>query len=109
MDRRFSLDRAGSILVVAFALITVVIVAVSAAQRLAADDLFTAVSITRGTANTEQVRTPFGRWLSAHLASDLAAEDDDAAYARAVELAYRSDRLRELAAVPRWWVFWRRC
>lgn len=67
---------------------------------MAAEDLFTAVTIIRGNANTEQVRTPYGMWLSAHLASDVGAEDTAAAYARAGELAYRSDRLRELAAVP---------
>ncbi len=83
-----------------FALITLAMVAFSAAERLAADDLFTAVAIARGTANTEQVRTPYGMWLSARLASDLASQSGDAAYTRAGQLAYRSDRLRELAAVP---------
>jgi hypothetical protein len=92
--------RIGTVAVVVFALGTAALVIGSALVRLGAEDLFTSVAIARGTANTEQVRTPYGRWISARLSSDIARDDLNGEYARGTQLAYRSDRLREMAAIP---------
>ena len=68
-------------------------------MRVAAEDLYAAVNEARGSTDVA-TRTVYGRWLAAHLSADLTAGDLDAEHARADALSFRSDRLRELAAVP---------
>jgi hypothetical protein len=92
-------ERAGTGLLVVLVAVTVGIVVVSAALRSAADDLYASIDQTRGIP-MEHGRTAYGMWLSQRLSNDVAASDLEALRARADVLAYRSDRLREAAAVP---------
>jgi hypothetical protein len=83
----------------AFTLVTLLMVTVSIVFQAAADDLY-GVSNAFRDPTAEQARSGYGRWLSAHLAPDVDLSAPAAIRARADILAYRSDRLRELAAIP---------
>jgi hypothetical protein len=96
MDR---LDRVGVVVVVALTLITLVIVAGSALLRIGSEDLYAAIA-EAGHSSDVSVRTAYGRWLSAQLSPEVPPGDLSKVRARADELSYQSDRLRELAAVP---------
>ena len=99
MRRHWSLERTGAAVLVALTLLTVSIVAVSGQLRVAADDMYAAVAEARG--NTDvPARPAYGRWLATLLASDVPSGEINALKARADVLSYRSDRLREAAAVP---------
>jgi hypothetical protein len=97
--RRINLERTGARVVLALAVVTLLVVGVSAVMRIAAEDLYSSVNAIRGTGDVAP-RTVYSRWLSAQLSADVAHGDLDAQHARADELSFRSDRLRELAAVP---------
>jgi hypothetical protein len=92
-------ERGGAIVLVALTLLTLVVVSVSALMRIGAEDLYAAAAVARGSGEVPS-RTVYGRWLSAQLSSDIADAGYDVLQTRADELSYRSDRLRELAAVP---------
>jgi hypothetical protein len=96
MDR---LDRAGRVVLVALTLITLVIVAWSALLRISAEDLYAVLGEAGGSRDV-QTRTAYGRWLSAQLSGEVPPGDLAKVRARADELSYQSDRVRELAAVP---------
>jgi len=89
------LERVGSVLLVAVTLCVLGVVGVSAALKLAADDLSTAVGIADG--SNPGPRTQPGIWLSAPLSTDLSISDRVAVRARVGQLSARSDRLREVA------------
>jgi hypothetical protein len=93
------IHRVGTVALVAITVGTLAVVAMSAVLRSAADDLYAAVEQARGV-TSEHTRTAYGMWLSAHLEGNLPQADLDALHARADDLAHRSDRLREAAAVP---------
>jgi hypothetical protein len=89
------------VILLALTLCTLAMVSVSALLRVAAEDLYAAATLARGSTDVP-TRTAYGRWLSAQLSSDIASGGAgyEVLHARADELSYRSDRLRELAAVP---------
>ena len=97
--RRINLERAGAGIVVALTLVTLLMVGASAMMRVAADDLYSSVATARGITDAAP-RSAYGRWLSAQLSADVSPADLEAQHTRADELSFRSDRLRELAAVP---------
>jgi hypothetical protein len=80
-------------------LLTLLMVGVSVSLQLASDEMLASYDEARGV-TPQQVRTPYGHWLAAQLSRDLAPGDFVALRARADVLAYRSDRTRELSAVP---------
>jgi hypothetical protein len=96
---RINLERTGTRVVLALTILTLLMVGVSALMRVAAQDLYAGVNAARGNSDNA-TRTVYGQWLSAQLSADLAPGDVDAHQARADELSFRSDRVRELAAVP---------
>jgi hypothetical protein len=96
MDR---LDRAGRVVLVALTLVTLVVVAGSALLRLGSQDLYAAIA-EAGKAPDEPARTAYGRWVGAQLSAEVPPGDYAKLRARADELSYKSDRVRELAAVP---------
>jgi hypothetical protein len=96
--RRINLERTGVRVLVALTVVTLLMVGASALMRVAAQDLYSAVNAARGSGDI--TRTAYGQWLSAQLSADLPPGDLDAQQGRADELSYRSDRMRELAAVP---------
>jgi hypothetical protein len=98
--RTITLSRAGTVAVLLLTVGAVLIVVVSAALRLAADDLLATVSEARGGTASQPAHTPYGAWLARYFSTDIAPGDLDAENARGTELGYRSDRLREAAAVP---------
>lgn len=75
------------------------VVVASALLGIAADDLFVSVDEAHGV-TPQHSHTMYGRWLATQLTGNLADGDVVALRARADELAYRSDRSREFAAVP---------
>jgi hypothetical protein len=93
------IERGGAIALVALTLLTLVVVSVSALLRIGAEDLYAAAALARGSGEVP-TRTVYGRWLSAQLSSDIAGAGYEVLQTRADVLSYRSDRLRELAAVP---------
>ena len=96
--RRLTLDRLGTIALVAITLLTLATVAVAGAFRATADDLYAQVAQAQASPS-EHARTTYGAWLSSHLASDLPSADLVAVQARAEQFANRSDRLREFTGV----------
>jgi hypothetical protein len=94
-----SLDRVGRIVLVGLTLLALLTIATSAVLRIAADDLYVASDHARG-AGADEVRTGYGIWLSAHLSTSPGSADPRLLHAQADQLGSRSDRLRELAAVP---------
>jgi hypothetical protein len=97
--RRIDIERTGARVLIALTLVTLLMVGVSALIQIAAEDLYASVDLARGRTDVA-TRTVYGRWLSAQLSADVPAADLDAQHERADELSVRSDRLRELAAVP---------
>lgn len=93
------MERIGRVALLVMALITLAVVGASEAMHLASDDIIAVVNEARGTTGA-QVRTAYGSFFAAQLSRDVDPSDLNAEYSRANELAYRSDRLRELAAVP---------
>ena len=91
------LERLGTVVLVLVAVVVVGVVGVSAAWKLAADDLFAWVDEAQGDPNVQRGQP--GIWLSARLSADVAPDDVVARRARADQLGARSDRLRELAGV----------
>jgi hypothetical protein len=99
MRRRWSLERTGAVILVGFTVVTLLVVGVSAMLRVAADDLYAAAAEAQGSSEIPP-RPAYGRWVSAQLSSDVTVPDYTLLHARADQLSYRSDRLREAAAVP---------
>ncbi len=97
--RRINLERTGARVVVALTLVTLLMVGASALMRIASDDIYSSVATARGIQDAAP-RSVYGRWLAAQLSLDVPQGDLDAQHTRADELAVRSDRVRELAAVP---------
>jgi hypothetical protein len=97
--RRLTLETAGTFLVVLIALGVVVMVCLSAAFSLASEDLYASVDQAQGKV-TQRVRSQPGIWLSSRFSADLESDALDARHDRADQLAYRSERVREAAAVP---------
>jgi hypothetical protein len=97
--RRINVDRSGVRILVALTIVTLLMVCVSALMRIAAQDLYAAVNTARGSGEIT-TRTVYGQWLSAELSGDVPPDNLDARQARADELSFRSDRVRELSAVP---------
>jgi hypothetical protein len=89
------LERVGTVLLVVITVSVLAAVGVSAALKLAADDLATEVGQFDGT-NTSP-RTQPGIWLSAPLSADLSMSDGAGVRSRVDQLSARSDRLREVA------------
>lgn len=92
-----SIERIGTLVLVALTAATLLIAATSVAMRAAADDVYASIEQARG---SPQPRTAYAQWLSTRLAGDVPEPDLAARKARADQLSYRSDRLREAAAVP---------
>jgi hypothetical protein len=78
--------------------VVLAVVGLSALLSLAADDLHASVDEARGKI-PQIVRSQPGIWLSERLSSDLAPDNVVARTQRAEQLAYRSERVREAAAV----------
>jgi hypothetical protein len=97
--RRINLERTGAGVVVALTLVTLLMVGASALMRIASDDIYSSVATARGITDAAP-RTDYGRWLAAQLSADVPQGNLDAQHTRADELAFRSDRVRELGAVP---------
>jgi hypothetical protein len=97
--RRINLERTGASVLVGLTLVTLLMVAASALMQVAADDLYSSVATARGIQDAAP-RTSYGRWLAAQLSVGIPQGDLEAEHARADLLSFRSDRLRELAAVP---------
>lgn len=93
-----SLDRVGTVALIAITLLTLATLVTASVFRSMADDLYTQVAEAQALPG-EHARTTYGAWLSAHLASDLDSGDLVAMQARAQQLANRSDRLREFTGV----------
>lgn len=91
-------DRVGLVALVLLALATVGIVATSAALRSAAEGLFISYDVAT-VGSSARGAAPYELWLGDRFANDIPGDDLVARRARAVELAYRSDRLREFAGV----------
>jgi hypothetical protein len=98
MRRHFTVERFGSLLLIAIALAVLGVVCVSAAFRVAADDLYASIDEARGQ-RLERPRGQPGMWLSTQLSADLDPANLARRNDRADELSYRSDRLREAAGV----------
>ena len=88
--------RVSAVVLVLLTLLTVVVVGTSAMLHSAAEGLFVAVDTARGI-SSGNVASGYELWLGSQLAADLPPDALDARRQRAVELAYRSDRLREAA------------
>jgi hypothetical protein len=97
--RRFDLGRTRVVALVLLMLITLLMVAVAVSLQLASGELMASYDEAHGE-TPQQVRTPYGGWLAAQLTRDLAPGDLVASRTRADVLALRSDRTRELSAVP---------
>jgi hypothetical protein len=95
---RPTLHGLGTAVLVAVAAIVLLTVGVSAAFKVAADDLDAAIAEASGR-HLDNPRSQPGMWLSAALASDLPEDDIAARHARADQLHYRSERIEEMAAV----------
>jgi hypothetical protein len=93
------MERVGRFSLVLITLFTAAVVGLSAAMRIASDDLYAVANQARGTTG-DQVRTAYGDVVAGLLTQDIQSGDIDAEYDRGKELGYRSERLRELAAVP---------
>jgi hypothetical protein len=93
-----TLERAGTAVLLLITVAVLAIVSLSAVLSIASDDLFASVDEARG----HVLQTPRSQpaiWLSAHLAADLPSNDIVARRRRADQLAYRSERVREVASV----------
>jgi hypothetical protein len=94
-----TLERAGTVLLVLTTLAVLVVVGLSAALSLAAEDLTMSIDEARGKA-AQRAHSQPGIWLSARLTADLASDDLVARSRRAEQMAYRSERVREATSVP---------
>jgi hypothetical protein len=83
-------------MLVVVTLVVLVVVSASVLLQLAADDLYAAIDEAQGTP-LQHPRGQPGLWLSSRLAGDLAVADVAARRARADQLNYRGDRVREAA------------
>jgi hypothetical protein len=96
--RRPTYEQAGTVLLVAIAVIVIGVVGISVSIRAAADDLYASIDQDRGTP-LQRPRIQPWIWLGAYLAPDVAPGDLRARNARADQLRYRSDRIEEAATV----------
>ncbi len=93
-----TIERAGTVLLLLTTFGVLVVVGVSSTLSLAADDVYASIDEARGVA-PQVARTEAGRWLSTRLAADVPSNDLRARRRRADQLAYRSERVREVASV----------
>jgi hypothetical protein len=94
--RRPSIDWSGSIVLAIVTVAVLLVIGVSNALKLAADDLYNTNQEVLG-ALPPGSRLPIGIWLSSQIGGEFARGDLDGRNARADELSYRGDRVRELA------------
>jgi hypothetical protein len=93
-----TVERAGTFILLLITTVVLIVVGLSEVLSLAADDLYASNNQARGIPIAAERGQP-GIWLSAQLAADLPPADLVARNARADQLAYRSERVREAASV----------
>jgi hypothetical protein len=91
-------EAAGTVALLVVTMVVVVAYGLASALAAAGEDLYAANDEARGTA-IERPRSQPGIWLADRLARDLAPDDLEARNARADELSYRSERVREASGV----------
>jgi hypothetical protein len=96
--RRTTVDRMGTVAVVAIAVIVLLVVGVSGAFKVGSDDMYLLIDEAHGT-HLSTPRSTVGRWLSERFTSDLAPTNLAAIRTRADQLHYRSERIQEVATV----------